>query len=205
MQGFVDIWHLPFSEVDSVSLQTLSPDERQKASRFRKEKDRDNYIISHTYLREILSHYFPKVTQEQWSFCVNAYGKPYLSSHPDFYFNLSHTGSRAYVICSNLGECGIDVEDVVEMDLDESLLDMVLTQKEKLYFKEEDFFETWTLKEAYVKALGLGLSIAMNSISLEEIKETHYKIENREIYQLAFVVSSKDKEVEIKYLEKEDL
>jgi 4'-phosphopantetheinyl transferase len=203
----IDIWHLPFGALNELSTHTLSSDEEQKARKFVKQKDREQYCYSHLYLRKILSSYFPHILEKEWRFELNAYGRPELSATHQikFYFNLSHTSSRAYVICSSFPLCGIDVEEVVPMDLDEDVLDMVLSSEEKKEFKKEDFFTYWTLKEAYIKALGKGLSIAMNSISLKEIKEFFYATYHYETYCLSFVIANTKENQTIKFKTIEDL
>lgn len=87
----------------------------------------------------------------------NEHGKPYVAGLPISY-NLSHSGSvYAMIICS-AGECGIDVQVVKERKKYEDALRSVFTDKEydKLMEKgtDTDFFQLWSLKEAYVKAFG---------------------------------------------------
>ena len=184
----IAVWHKQFNEEEPFSMEKLSFEEKQKAERFYKTSDRANYIASHLFLRKVLSHYFPSVSEEMWHFEVNAYGKPFLaSSHGlKFHFNLSHSRSHVYVICSKELECGIDVEDVRTMEWNSGLLDLVMHKEEQKIFlaskeKEMLFFQYWTLKEAHVKALGKGVSIPLESVVFDDLnlQPSHFKAGER--------------------------
>ena len=91
---------------------------------------------------------------------VNDLGKPYLISHPDLYFNVSHTGSRC--ICA-VGDCplGVDIEEVREIR-HEKLANRYFTAEELASYyslggDENAFFTLWTRKEAFGKLTGRGL------------------------------------------------
>lgn len=142
----------------------LSEVERQKAASFVKESDQKNYLLSHLFLRKILSSYAPEVRPSEWSFSHNVYGKPAIANSisQTLYFNLSHTHSCAYVIVSNVSECGIDVEEKRKIPLTKGLTELVFSEEERYYYdtiedKETMFYRFWTLKEAHLKALGSGL------------------------------------------------
>ena len=145
-------------------LQVLSPEERQRASAFVKEEEREGYLLSHLYLRRILTHYVPEVAISEWRFRHNRYGKPAIANvlEKKHYFNLSHTRSCAYVIVSDISECGIDVEEKREIERTEGLCKLVFSEEELDEYaiikeKESMFYRIWTVKEAHLKALGTGL------------------------------------------------
>ena len=169
----VDIWSLQFTDV-RLNTQTLNQAEREKAGRFLKQMDQENYIKSHWFLREVLSHYAPTIAPATWTFETNAFGRPSICADHgvSFYFNLSHTRSCAYIILSTNPQCGIDVEEGSEMLISEEMLSMVLASSEKAYYDSVDqkkhlFYTYWTLKEAHLKALGTGLSVNPNTITFE--------------------------------------
>jgi len=204
----IDIWHIPFEVLADVSELTLSHEEKTKASKFRKKEDKHRYVLSHVYLRKILSTYFPSVEEKNWEFELSPYGKPSLSvkHNVKLHFNLSHSESRAYVICSKISECGIDVEEDKVISLDEKLLELILKPEEIKTFNEEDFFSYWTLKEAYVKAVGKGLSLPMHTLSYQAIKEDcTYGIFPFENYTMSFVSLDDRLEKEINFYGIEDL
>ncbi|NLT09753.1 MAG: 4'-phosphopantetheinyl transferase superfamily protein [Ruminococcus sp.] len=93
-------------------------------------------------------------------------GKPSLADRPDVHFNLSHADGVTACIVSGR-ECGIDCEGV--RPFRQNVIRRVFSEKEKQLFEaapEEEknllFFRLWTLKEAYVKAIGTGISFPMN-------------------------------------------
>ena len=114
----VDIWKLSLTENNYINTECLSALEKNRAQNFFKEEDRKNYISSHVFLREVLTHYFPEIKPEEWCFDLNAYSKPSIAPNHGvkLHFNLSHTNSYAYVVCSKESECGIDIEEIKEMD-----------------------------------------------------------------------------------------
>ncbi len=222
----LDIWHIPFKNLsfNAGSLESLSQEEKTKANSFLKDKDRENYIFSHIYLRQILSHYFPLLKEEEWEFTLNAYGRPELSLKHKirFYFNLSHSTKRAYIICSSFPLCGIDVEELTEIEYNPELLEMVLSKEEERKFmkvsnKKKLFFAYWTLKEAHLKALGRGLSLSPKEVNFQDLdefeKELYIKDKNsfygllyiQEEYLMSFAVLGNQKDLEVSFFSVEDL
>ncbi|MBQ8435534.1 MAG: 4'-phosphopantetheinyl transferase superfamily protein [Oscillospiraceae bacterium] len=108
--------------------------------------------------------------------CFNSYGKPYLDKHPDIFFNISHCEGLAVCTIAN-SEAGIDAENIREWR--PKVAQRVFTQKELHALensdnKDEFFFRIWTLKESFVKALGIGISYPM--------KTCEFLFENDRIY-----------------------
>lgn len=88
-------------------------------------------------------------------------GKPALAEHPDIRYNLSHANGIAACFISDL-ECGVDCENV--RDFRPNVMKRAFSEKERLLVESATeelrplmFFRLWTLKEAYVKALGEGI------------------------------------------------
>jgi len=192
----VDIWHLSFSDASAGSdsfkeaMETLNLEEQAKAQAFVKEKDREKYILSHLFLRKVLSRYFPNIAPKEWCFEKNRYGKPYLHAKHGitFHFNLSHSESHVYMICSEQYVCGIDVEESKNMPLSEGVSALLFSEEESLVYKslsEKEkvrmFYLYWTLKEAHLKALGSGLmELELSTLNFEPfvdlyIDENHFK------------------------------
>ena len=168
-----DIWVIPFEQrrLTPQTINYLNQIEREKAESFFHQRDRKNYQLSHIYLREILSHYTPTIHPKEWEFKHNSFGKPYISNQ-NIHFNISHTTSYFAMIISNK-ECGIDIEQSGHIEINRAILDLTLTPKEAQQLKEKNlsFYTFWTLKEAYLKAIGRGLSTPPNSIEFLSIKE----------------------------------
>lgn len=218
----VDIWHKPFTSRARVSTEGLSVEETLKAEKFYREEDRQRYITAHLFLRAVLSHYFPSIKAETWCFEVNAYGKPSLAKKHgvDLHFNLSHSASHIYIVCCKAYECGIDVEEIKEMELTPELLNLVMSKEEQQEFlfsqdQERLFFKYWTLKEAHVKALGKGVSLPLNCVSFKALesrpehfsvaKHQYYTFYFKENFYLSFVVLECKEEIEINFYKEEEL
>lgn len=97
----------------------------------------------------------------------NKYDKPCLTEYPDIHYNLSHAGGIAACVVSRR-ECGIDCEAVRPMR--PNVMKKAFSENERRLIEETSpeqrdllFFRLWTLKEAYVKALGIGISYPLNT------------------------------------------
>jgi hypothetical protein len=135
----IDVW-LVDTDVDA-SPDSLSPEERERAERFRFDEHRRRWIAAHVALREILSKYTSDV-----QFVIGENGKPSLANGA-VRFNLSHSGDLAVIAVSD-HEIGIDVEQIRDGFDYESIAPAA---------NRDEFFRAWTRKEACLKARGLGL------------------------------------------------
>ncbi|HZH02911.1 MAG TPA: 4'-phosphopantetheinyl transferase superfamily protein [Myxococcaceae bacterium] len=166
----VHVWYArPHTLRDPVPLfALLSPEERERHGRFRFPEDRQEYLAAHALLRVTLSQYAP-VPPNVWRFRTGTYGRPELAGPaavPPLRFNLSHTAGLVACAVAQSRDVGIDVErvdrgtralEVAERTFAPSELRDLLDLPEKL--RAERFIRAWTLKEAYVKARGVGLSL----------------------------------------------
>jgi 4'-phosphopantetheinyl transferase len=168
--------HIWMARVPSIlpkeMANTLNAGEHERARRFRFAEDRLRYAFAHGVLRDVLSRYL-NCPPGDIGFAANAYGKPFVmpasgSRPPEF--NLSHAGELILIGVSG-GRCiGIDVEKIRPMADLESVVESQFAPQERGFIgavlssrREQAFFRCWTRKEAYVKALGKGLSIPLNS------------------------------------------
>lgn len=127
---------------------------------------KEQHSHAHKLLRECLKPY--KIDYSEDMINRMEYGKPELIWHDDIHFNLSHADGIAACIVSEK-ECGIDCENVREYR--PRVAQRVFTAKELDLFNAVDendrdllFFRLWTLKEAFVKAVGKGISYPMNTV-----------------------------------------
>lgn len=152
----------------------LSDDERERAARFMFARDRWSYCAAHGLLRRLLAefHHQPPLA---WAFCNNAHGRPELDVRQHGVnpprFNISHTHDRVAVALTLDAvppglEVGVDVEPVARTADALGLARRFLSPQEadglhSLPDSEQQtqFLRLWTLKEAVVKAVGLGLSL----------------------------------------------
>ena len=98
----------------------------------------------------------------------NSHGKPSLTEFPDIHYNLSHADGITACMLSD-GECGIDCENI--RDYRPNVIKRAFSESEKILIENtpEDeknllFFKLWTLKESYVKAIGIGISYPLNTV-----------------------------------------
>ncbi len=179
LYGHVHVWRVEF---DSFSLNIvnllnlLNPEERARAERFYFDKDRDRFIVARAVLRIILSYYL-KMAPEKIQFNYNAYGKPSLSEElfrsSKMRFNLSHSKNMILYAVTEGREVGIDVEHL-DYKIDE--LNIARRFFSAQEFKElttvpealrrKAFFYCWTRKEAFIKAIGEGLSVPLDSFDV---------------------------------------
>ncbi len=165
----------------------LSEEEIARMNRFHFEKDRKNFLISHTFLRQVVSKYINS-PPSSIQYALNDYGKPSLllnDAEPELSFNLSHTNGLVCCALAKGGEMGVDVElcanchDVEELgerffSSSESSAMMAL---ESSALRKERFYQIWVLKEAYIKAKGLGLSLPLHLFSIHFRKKEELFIE----------------------------
>lgn len=174
----VQVWQMrldmPVSRILHLA-RTLSPTERDRATRFRSLPDRNRFITRRGILRQICSAYLT-VEPERLMFEQGPWGKPRLSGladHCDLRFSVSCSHMVA-VYAFTLGrEVGVDVEQVRHNLAWEPSAAECLTARERalLQIMPEDaqvgaFLTLWTRKEAYVKARGTGLSTPLNRIDV---------------------------------------
>lgn len=155
----------------------LSATEQGRAKRFHFIADYQRFTISHGILRTILAHYLNCHPQEL-QYTYSAHGKPELAGHPQLQFNLSHSQNRALIAVTWNTALGVDIESMVKPhDIDgiatrffstqESELLKKLTGQEKI----QAFFNGWTRKEAFLKALGKGLSFSLKNVEVSMLPQ----------------------------------
>ena len=166
---------VPSSEVRAAALALLSDEERTQWRRFRRKMDADLYLGAHVLLRDRLSQR-GALPPAAWRFMTNEYGRPSLiteqSCASDLRFNISHTKGLMAVGVVRGRDLGVDVEctaiprktdDVAAAVFSEMECDSLrrLAGDEKI----ARFFDYWTLKEAYIKARGMGLALPLSKFS----------------------------------------
>jgi 4'-phosphopantetheinyl transferase len=149
----------------------LSPDERERAERFHFHKHREHFMVARGVLRTILGCYL-RVEPSQLRFAYSAYGKPALDEIPDHQtlrFNLSHSRELALYAFTREREIGLDLEYRREDFASEQIAERFFSAREVEMLRAlpsksrtEGFFNCWTRKEAYIKAVGLGLSLQLD-------------------------------------------
>ncbi|WP_428674941.1 4'-phosphopantetheinyl transferase family protein [Roseibium sp.] len=174
------LWWLPLEavgEADWAGLETLLSEEEQvRSKRFHFERDRQVYVAAHAICRGLLTYCIGGAPQD-WRFSVEAHGKPELVSPPGgprFRVNISHTRDLAAVALTAHHDIGVDVEWLQRNAPTEKLARRVFAEREQETLaatpddlKIDTFLTFWTLKEAYVKAIGKGLSQPLGAFSFD--------------------------------------
>jgi 4'-phosphopantetheinyl transferase len=162
----------------TAATRLLSEDERQRAFRFRFARDRHRFVIGRALLRIILSRYL-QADPARLRFAYNEYGKPSLiGDHAGLQFNISNSASLAVCAVVLHGAVGIDVEHVRDLsDIDRVARHFFAAPEAQIVRalsgpnKTMAFFTCWTRKEAYIKALGTGLSRPLDSFAVTCLPE----------------------------------
>jgi 4'-phosphopantetheinyl transferase len=155
--------------------QSLGPDEQERAARFHFEQDRKHFIVARGVLRAILGRYLNR-SPECLSFCYSSYGKPALAGESELNtirFNLSHSYGVALCAVTRGRDVGIDLERIRCGLAGAQIAGRFFSPKEiamlqafPAEMQNQAFFRCWTSKEAYIKALGKGLSLPLDQFDV---------------------------------------
>ena len=155
--------------------QVLSADEHARAERFYFQKDRERFMVARGLLRTVLGRYLNQ-EPSQLRFCYSPYGKPALatgSGRNTLRFNVSHSHGLALYAITCGRELGVDVELIRPELPDEEIAERFFSFQEVSGLRAlppnmrlEAFFNCWTLKEAYIKARGEGLSLPLDQFDV---------------------------------------
>jgi len=174
----IDLWYVRPDQTAEPALldayrRLLSPEEREQEQRFRFERDRVQHVVARALVRTVLSHYTLD-DPASWQFGPNAFGKPFVAGPcaMPLEFNLSHTQGLAVCLVALGREVGVDAEDVTRPVDHLTLARRFFAAPEVAVLEAlpppqqpEAFYRFWTLKEAYVKARGLGLSVPLGDFA----------------------------------------
>ncbi len=174
----VHVWYLLPDEIVEPGLiaayeALLAPDERARRARYHFEHSRREYLLTRALCRATLSRYAP-VAPAAWTFAKNEYGRPEIeaAAHRGIRFNLSNTRGLIALAVTRDRDVGVDVEDpsrggetVAISDRFFSPLEVAALRALPEAAQDARFFTYWTLKEAYIKARGMGLAIPLDQFS----------------------------------------
>lgn len=164
----------PIDGLTFRKLLTNVPDEKQvRIKKFSKPDDAKRVLLADILVRSVIASEL-KVSSKTIKFNANKYGKPLLKGHYKISFNVSHSGD--WIVCAiDHGPVGIDIEKIRSVEFE--ILEQFFSGEEykMLMSKNSEnwklfFFDLWTLKESYIKAVGEGLSIPLNSFTISFLK-----------------------------------
>ncbi len=155
-------------------LELLDPPERVQYQRFRVERARRLYLLARVLTRTALSRYV-EVPPHAWRFRIERRGRPEIEAPaglPPLRFNLSHTDGLVACAVALESDVGVDVEHTGRRVEHLDLADHSFSAVEAATLRElqggdriDRFFSYWTLKEAYIKARGLGMALPLRRFS----------------------------------------
>lgn len=166
----VDINRVNKPKLDNL-FTILNPEERTRAQRFHFEKDRNRFIVARGLLRKILAQYLP-IDPAQINFSFNNYGKPELIDAV-LQFNLSHAKDAVLYAITKQFPVGIDIEVISDKHDIDAIAERYFSKNEYAVLKNLSgkekilaFYNAWTRKEAFLKAIGQGLSYSLADVEV---------------------------------------
>jgi 4'-phosphopantetheinyl transferase len=153
----------------------LSRDEQQRAERFRFVEHRQRYVVARASLRQLLAERL-RIAPWEVELVANDYGKPSLASvhgSAGLDFNLSHSEALAVYAFTTGSSVGVDVELIRHVPDADDLADSFFSPGEAAALRAISpdrrslaFLACWTRKEAFIKAVGFGLSIPLDAFDV---------------------------------------
>jgi 4'-phosphopantetheinyl transferase len=172
----VHAWAAQLNVVDRAQHAILSAAEREAAARFRSAAARWQYIARHCWMRWILAGYL-QCRPAEVPLITGAHGKPSLAGIADLHFNLTRSGARAVLVVVRsyaTVRVGVDLEPVRQFDWADQIVAGMFTAREERVWQTlgpKDggeralrFALWWTAKEAWLKAIGLGVQARLDSL-----------------------------------------
>ena len=151
------------------SIALLSPDRKTKLQNLRNLKDKKMSVAAYLLLFYGLNR--ESSIPVEMVFNYGEYGKPYITNEDKLYFNLSHC--RLGAVCAIADEeVGIDIEEITPIN--DLIVKKVCSEKEIRSIRDSknpstEFTKLWTMKESFVKSVGIGINEALDSINFEVI------------------------------------
>lgn len=190
----VHLWKLKISEFEPYFedlWNTLSTQEKEKANKFRFKKDRLCNVVARGVLKKLLYSY---CNANSLDIQYTKYNKPYIIHDSGICFNLSHSKDCIVIAIAKNIDLGVDIEFLDKNTEHEDVASSFFATEEqkalselKSLDKALGFYRCWTRKEAFIKALGTGLSFPLDQfvVSLHSNKATllETKWSNDEKYQ----------------------
>jgi 4'-phosphopantetheinyl transferase len=175
LEGHVVVWIARISQViDSLASldRCLDPQDRARAARFHFVEDRARFTLGRALIRQSVGAYLD-LEPEAIELSYTDLDQPGLKNDANLHFSISHSHELVAVVLTAHARVGLDVEWMqTNSDLDD-LANRIMSATEIETFQKlppaekcDAFFRVWTRKEAYLKALGEGISEGLQEISV---------------------------------------
>lgn len=158
----------------AAARELLNAEEQARHDRFLFARNRRQFMVARVLVRQVLAAY-TGVPAAALRFVANAHGRPELAEPREgLRFNLSHTDGLVALALAREAELGVDVEDAERRARPEEVADHFFAPAEVAGLmalppqaRTRRFFDLWTLKEAYIKARGMGLAIPLDAFAYD--------------------------------------
>ncbi|MEW9702197.1 4'-phosphopantetheinyl transferase superfamily protein [Paenibacillus sp. SI8] len=149
-------------------LACLPHNKQEKIRKYRRESDQLRTLLGEITVRTYIMQTLHQADKDI-EFKTGPYGKPYLAGPFNLHYNVSHSGKWVACLFDSY-PVGIDVEEISAIDLAIAKSYFAKNEYEDLMRQPQHerisyFFDLWTLKESFIKAVGKGLSIPLDSFS----------------------------------------
>jgi 4'-phosphopantetheinyl transferase len=173
--GDVHAWYAPVSDLSvagaiDAALAWLTPEERERYARFRADADRHMFLLGRAMARVLVGRGLG-IAPTAWEWREGPHGRPEVAS-PDtrLQFNIAHSAGLVACAVAVGRDVGVDVEDLDRRPVEWGVVqrhcgaDEILDITAQGSCWHERFLHYWTLKEAYLKALGLGIAAPLAQV-----------------------------------------
>ncbi|MDO9712582.1 4'-phosphopantetheinyl transferase family protein [Paracraurococcus lichenis] len=169
--GVVDLWCWPTGQAGAADWDVLDQAERDRAQRFVHDRHRIAFVRAHAGLRVILGRLLG-TSPRDIAFVTGPHGKPSLAVAGAPHFSLSHSGGLAAVAVATRFDLGLDIEHLRSVAVAELAAQVCSAEEARALaavaptHRREAFFNAWTRKEAFLKAIGAGFSLPPASFTV---------------------------------------
>lgn len=170
--GAIHVWIIRLDE-EPLDHRLLNEEELQRASRFHFPLHQQRFVVGRAALRRLLGWWLGMSAREV-KLDYGEMGKPFVYGDIMHQFNVSHSHELAAIALSYGIPVGVDIERVCILNDFEAISQIVFSESERAQLKPtqnpikaRDFFIGWTRKEAYLKALGTGLSAKLHTVTVD--------------------------------------
>jgi 4'-phosphopantetheinyl transferase len=174
----VHIWRASLTQYPATLSELsalLAPDERRRAEKYYRAVDRDRFIVARGVLRKLISIYLP-ISPGALQFIYNEYGRPSIADDQNdrnLNFNLSHSNDLVLYAFRLERGLGIDIEyireDFATLEIAEHFFakdEVAALRSLPVDQRVKGFFNCWSRKESYIKALGMGVSFPLDRFTV---------------------------------------
>jgi len=192
----IDLWFITPTQISDLLfnyLKTLlTKKEKDKLAHYKNSKAQHTALITRAICRLVLSQY-TNTTPSDLSFIKNQHGKPELTNNSNkIRFNLSHNNDLIIIAICAKDDIGCDIENPLRKVNIEPLTRRYFSEQEHLEIctltpkiQQQRFFEMWTLKEAFVKATGIGISLGLDTFYFDkDVVSKEINVQFNESYPL---------------------